>query len=791
MKTKLHCLFIALALFAGIHQVTAQVTAFTYQGRLNNGGSPASGLYDFRFKLYVDPYGNTQVGSSYLTNAVPTTNGLFITTIDFGPGIFVGTTNWLEVDVRTNGGGGYTVLSPLQELTPTPNAVFAETAGSLSGVLPAAQLGGTILNSSLPASPNFGGTVQANYFSGNGAGVTNVNAAALNGLSASNFWQTGGNTVSAGQFLGSTNNQPLELWVNGARAFRLEPNTNSPNVIGGYAGNSVSGNLAYGATIGGGGQSGLPNSISGTNVTYATIGGGVANTINGTNAYHSTIGGGDNNSIFTYDAFIGGGSFNDISDSASYSAISGGYYNTVQGDATDTGKGFAVASVIAGGSGNQIQTNSIWSFIGGGGYNYVQPFAVESFIGGGYQNVIQGNSNYWATLYVVGNTIVGGAFNLIQSNTAFAFIGGGEANQNGGFAATIVGGGGNSIQTNNSYSFIGGGSVSVIETNASYSVIGGGENNVVLTNAYLGTIGGGANNQVGGAGGTVPGGNGNFAGGINSFAAGTDAYATNNGSFVLADLNYVPFYSTANNQLSARFGGGIAFVTGGAGMTLDGQSVLTSGNSNAVNLTNSANSFTGNGGGLTGVNAATLNGFSSGSFAPASGSAGYIQNSVVSQAASFNITGNARISGLIRSGSETGTSDAPSPAGLVIRRVNSLSNVAGNVVARTDVLTLERDGSNQGLLIRYPAGGSERQTINCVAQSYYGTNIIFHTTLFSPLTPGTIQLLTSAQHAIHAEISFGDIYDSGHLTQVVLDRYDDGSLSDFYWVGTVTSTYNQ
>src|ERR1035441_8880026 len=63
----------------------AQGTAFTYQGRLNSGGSPAGGLYDFRFKLYADPLGDTQAGATYLaaTN-VPIANGLFVTTMDFG-----------------------------------------------------------------------------------------------------------------------------------------------------------------------------------------------------------------------------------------------------------------------------------------------------------------------------------------------------------------------------------------------------------------------------------------------------------------------------------------------------------------------------------------------------------------------------------------------------------------------------------------------------------------------------------------------------------------------------------
>ena len=67
MKTKFHHLFIALALLAFLtlnlqfSTAFAQGTAFTYQGRLQNNGSPANGLYDYRFRLFADPVGNTQV----------------------------------------------------------------------------------------------------------------------------------------------------------------------------------------------------------------------------------------------------------------------------------------------------------------------------------------------------------------------------------------------------------------------------------------------------------------------------------------------------------------------------------------------------------------------------------------------------------------------------------------------------------------------------------------------------------------------------------------------------------
>ena len=118
-----------------------QGTAFTYQGRLNNNGAPANGSYDFRFRLASDPYGNNYVGGPVLTNGVAVNNGLLVATLDFGS-VFAGANYWLEVDVRTNGAGGYTALSPLQPLTPAPYALMANTASNVSGTISAAQVSG-------------------------------------------------------------------------------------------------------------------------------------------------------------------------------------------------------------------------------------------------------------------------------------------------------------------------------------------------------------------------------------------------------------------------------------------------------------------------------------------------------------------------------------------------------------------------------------------------------------------------------------------------------------------------
>ncbi len=185
MKATAHKLFVAQVLltFAALNLCLpiahAQGTAFTYQGRLNDGGAPAHGTYDFRFKLFSDALGNNQAGGTVLTNGISLTNGLFTAEIDFGAGIFTGSNYWLEVDVRTNGAGGYVNLNPLQAVTPTPYAVFANTASNLSGTLSAAQISGTV------ASANLSGTYAnamtftsaGNSFRGDGSGLTALNAA--------------------------------------------------------------------------------------------------------------------------------------------------------------------------------------------------------------------------------------------------------------------------------------------------------------------------------------------------------------------------------------------------------------------------------------------------------------------------------------------------------------------------------------------------------------------------------------------------------------------------------------
>ncbi len=172
-------------------------TEFTYQGELRNGASLATGLHDFRFRLYDSLAGGTPQGQVLCADNVSVTNGRFSILLDFGAQ-FAGQKRFLEIQTRADTGldcsnvGGFVLLFPRQELTAAPNAAFALAAASstnatqLGGQPPshytsAANLTGALpgvsLSGSYPAAVNI--TNPANTFAGSGAGLINLNAAAI------------------------------------------------------------------------------------------------------------------------------------------------------------------------------------------------------------------------------------------------------------------------------------------------------------------------------------------------------------------------------------------------------------------------------------------------------------------------------------------------------------------------------------------------------------------------------------------------------------------------------------
>ncbi|MCI0534840.1 MAG: tail fiber domain-containing protein [Verrucomicrobiales bacterium] len=319
---------------------------------------------------------------------------------------------------------------------------------------------------------------------------------------AQGAWRLNGNsgTTPGLNFLGTTDNQPVEFKVNGDRAFRLEygidPNTGNygPNVIGGFRGNYVAPGV-YGATIAGGGVSAYWGTSS--------------NVITG---HYSSIGGGGNNSIGTHAASIAGGTNQKIETNAPGAGIAGGDSNIIRAGS----KG----ATIAGGESNVIERNSSDATIGGGFWNGIGTGSVRSTIAGGERNSIGPSASY--------NHIGGGLENAIREHAELCAIAGGERN---------------AIHTSARRSYIGGGAGNLVDSNADTSIIGGGSNNRVLPGV---------------SGATVPGGAGNVAGHC-SFAAGYHAHALHNGTFVWGDFDQTDtkFTSTDPNQFLIRASGGV------------------------------------------------------------------------------------------------------------------------------------------------------------------------------------------------------------------------------------------
>ena len=168
--------------------LSAQGTAFFYQGRLNDGGSPANGVYDLRFALYDAATNGNAISGAQTNYAVTVSSGLFTTNVDFGP-VFTGTNYWLALGIRTNltipSTNAFTLIWPRQKILPVPYAQFATSASNVLGTLAATQLVGTLpsaqISGSYFGSVNFtnGNNAFLGSFAGNGLNLTNLNGSLI------------------------------------------------------------------------------------------------------------------------------------------------------------------------------------------------------------------------------------------------------------------------------------------------------------------------------------------------------------------------------------------------------------------------------------------------------------------------------------------------------------------------------------------------------------------------------------------------------------------------------------
>jgi hypothetical protein len=274
----------------------AQGTAFTYQGRLNNGTNPATGSYDLTFALYNAGSGGSQIGSTVTNLGVGVTNGLFLTTVDFGA-VFTGSPAWVAIGVRTNGSATFTGLSQLQQLTPVPYAITAENANSVAGL-----------------------TVQQDS-----AGAPNLIGGSPN------------NNVTAGSIGATIGGGGATAYIQGPHTYHYTNSvTGSFGTVGGGAANSAAGaatvsggeyNSASGqyATVSGG----YGNAASGG---FDVIGGGEANVASGDTGGDATVAGGFQNVAGADNATVGGG-FNNLATNI-FATVPGGAGNVAGGQSS-------------------------------------------------------------------------------------------------------------------------------------------------------------------------------------------------------------------------------------------------------------------------------------------------------------------------------------------------------------------------------------------------------------------------------------------------------------------------
>lgn len=411
------------------------------------------------------------------------------------------------------------------------------------------------------------------------------------------YWKlTGNGGTSAGtNFLGTTDNQPLELHVDGSRALRLEPTPAGPNVVGGLDANSISAGVS-GATIAGGGtvsSSGgaFPNVVTDD---YGAVGGGISNQAGdgaGTSGDrpYATVAGGFSNWAAELGSTVGGGFNNEASGQSA--TTSGGSNNVASGNRSFVGGGSqntagSLASTVSGGQGNLA--DAPYATVGGGIDNIAN--LSSSTVSGGQRNTA---SDFHATVGGgEGNaasadhaTVAGGEGNTASAD--HATVGGGLDNLANAAGATVGGGGGNEAIFNNAT--VGGGSNNTADdwnttvgggndntASGQWATVGGGLGNSAMSNGAtiaggdgneaLGsasTVSGGALNTAGGDYAMVPGGRENSAGGYFSFAAGQRAKVASfhDGTFLWADSLNADFNSAAQKEFAARATGGVRFVT--------------------------------------------------------------------------------------------------------------------------------------------------------------------------------------------------------------------------------------
>ena len=214
-------------------------TAFNFQGRLNDGSNPANGRYDLRFQLFEDLTGGSTVGQPIDRFNVLLINGVFSTSLDFGPIPFdTGRARHLEISLRPAGSlNAYVVLGGRQPLLNAPysiRSIYSSFAGVATGATNATNADNAASLGGLPAS-NY-----ARLNTTNAGTVSATNLVSVNGLAI------GGNAIQTNSVFGFVKAMvEVDVSVSGiptiVKCYNGETGASSPSTCGVTVGTNILG----------------------------------------------------------------------------------------------------------------------------------------------------------------------------------------------------------------------------------------------------------------------------------------------------------------------------------------------------------------------------------------------------------------------------------------------------------------------------------------------------------------------------------------------------------------------
>jgi hypothetical protein len=353
MKRLLVC-----ALFAGLlnSSIEGQIpNLMSYQGILSDATGLVNGDVSLTFRIYEADTDGTSIWEE-THSTVSVDGGVFSVTLGSQTPIDApfDASYWLGITI--DGGVEQTPRTPLLPAPYALNARRVELAPSLdqayregseiiadAGAVTIGGPGGLLVEGMVETDLlklHQGGQDGYVLTYAGSTGLAEWRASSAGVTTGGSGWGLAGNasTDPETQYLGTSDDTPLELRVNGEQALRIEPVEGTSNTINGHNANNVF-QGAFGATIGGGGghPPGQSQFLLTQTVTdiYGTVSGGLGNTAGSADADpedspYATVSGGYQNHASKRASTVIGGWMNGAE--GQYSTVVGGLDNRASGD---------------------------------------------------------------------------------------------------------------------------------------------------------------------------------------------------------------------------------------------------------------------------------------------------------------------------------------------------------------------------------------------------------------------------------------------------------------------------